>query len=197
MQKRNFKILVASMCIIISVFWLSAYNYYRLDIDPIEYVSKNINTYIGDEDIEEEVLVTITGKVTKELELTMSDIKSDKYIQVIDKEFEVVTRVESHTYIYSGVSLWSILKEEGILESDASTFLFKGSDGYHSPEPLDLDKAEQYKEEVILAYELDGKPLYHEGPIRSVIDHDVVRDMEPQQYSSQYSVKNLVEVEIG
>ena len=108
----------------------------------------------------------------------------------------MVTREEPHYYIYSGASLWSILEVEDILESDASTFLFIGKDGYESPLPLDLALAEQYEKDVILAYEFNGDPLYEQGPIRSVVDHEVVEDIEPEQYSSQYSVQNLVEVRI-
>jgi hypothetical protein len=86
------------------------------------------------------------------------------------------------------------LETEGILEDDATKFTFIGSDGYESPEPLSLeDVAEKYEEDVILAYEFDGEPLYEEGPIRSVIDDDA---MPPGEYSSQYSVRNLEEIRI-
>lgn len=198
MDTRNFYILVASVCVAITAFWLTLYNIERLGIDPVKYTEDNITHIVLGEEIDDdqETVVTITGKVKEELKLSLSEIKSNKYLQVKDKEFKVVTQVEPHYYVYSGASLWSILEEENILESDAQTFVFIGKDGYESPHPLDLSLAKKYKEEVILAYEYDGDPIFEDGPIRSVVDHEVVEDIEPEQYSSQYSVKNLVEVRI-
>jgi len=166
-----------------------------LGIDPVDYIQESYTTIVVGEQEEDEIVVVITGNVKQELRLSLSEIKSDKYNQVKDKVFKIVTQVEPHYYVYSGVTLWSILETEGILESDATTFTFVGEDGYESPEPLSLkDVAEKYEEEeyVILAYEYDGEPLYEEGPIRSVIDDDAC----PDEYSSQYSVRNLVEVRI-
>jgi len=195
METRNFYISVVSICIAITCIWLSAYNYVRLGIDPLEYTQESYQTIIeGEQEEEDEVVVVITGKVKQELELTLSEIKSDKYNQVKDKIFKIVTQVEPHYYKYSGATLWSILETEGILEAGATTFTFIGADGYESPEPLSLkDVAEKYEDDVILAYEKDGNPLYEEGPIRSVIDDDAI---PPGEYSSQYSVRNLVEIRI-
>ena len=195
METRNFYISVVSICIAIMCIWLSAYNYVRLGIDPVEYTQESYTTIIeGEQEEEDETVVIITGKVKQELRLSLSEIKSEKYNQVKDKTFKIVTQVEPHYYKYSGATLWSILETEGILEDDATKFTFIGSDGYESPEPLSLeDVAEKYEEDVILAYEFDGEPLYEEGPIRSIIDDDA---MPPGEYSSQYSVRNLEEIRI-
>jgi len=194
METRNFYISVVSICIAITCIWLSAYNYVRLGIDPVDYIQESYTTIVVGEQEEDEIVVVITGNVKQELRLSLSEIKSDKYNQVKDKVFKIVTQVEPHYYVYSGVTLWSILETEGILESDATTFTFVGEDGYESPEPLSLkDVAEKYEDNVILAYEYDGDPLYEDGPIRSVIDDDAI---PPGEYSSQYSVRNLVEVRI-
>jgi len=193
METRNFYISVFSICIAITCIWLSAYNYVRLGIDPVEYTQESYITIVEGEQEENEIVVLITGKVKEELKLSLSEIKSDKYNQVKDKVFKIMTRVEPHYYVYSGATLWSILETEDILESDATTFTFVGGDGFESPEPLSLKNvAEKYEEDVILAYEYDGDPLYEDGPIRSVIDDDAC----PDEYSSQYSVRNLVEVRI-
>ena len=194
MQKRNFKILVFSACIAITCVWLSVYNFVRLDINPIDYAQDSYETITEGEQEDDETLVVITGKVTKDLRLSLSEIKSNNYKQVKDKTFKIVTLVEPHYYVYSGATLWSILKAENILKSDASTFTFIGSDGYESPEPLSLkDVAEKYETDVILAYEKDGDPIYNDGPIRSVIDDEAIPSGE---VSSQYSVRNLVEIRI-
>lgn len=193
MEIRNFYISVVFICIAITCIWLSAYNFVRLDINPIEYTLESFNTIVEGEQDEDKTVVVITGKVKEELRLSLSEIKSDKYSQVKDKVFKIVTRVEPHYYVYSGATLWSILEAENILESDATTFTFVGADGYESPEPLSLKNvAEKYQDDVILAYEYDGDPLYEKGPIRSVIDDDAC----PDEYSSQYSVENLVEIRI-
>ena len=196
METRNFYISVASICIAITCIWLSAYNFVRLDINPIEYAQESYETIVkGEQDDDDETIVVITGNVKEELRLSLSEIKSDKYTQVKDKVFKIVTQVEPHYYVYSGVTLWSILETEDILESDATTFTFVGEDGYESPESLSLeDVAEKYETDVILAYEIDGDPLYEDGPIRSVIDDDAIPSGE---YSSQYSVRNLKEIKIG
>lgn len=194
MQKRNFYISVVSACIAITCVWLSVYNFVRLDINPFEYAQDSFLTLVEGEEDDDETIVVIKGKVSKELRLSMSEIKSGKYHQVKDKLFKIVTRVEPHYYVYSGATLWSILETENILKDDATTFTFVGADGYESPEPLSIDDvAKKYESDVILAYEYDGDPIYQDGPIRSVIDDDAC----PDEYSSQYSVKNLVEIRIG
>ncbi|MFX1260171.1 MAG: molybdopterin-dependent oxidoreductase [Promethearchaeota archaeon] len=194
MEKRNFYILIIAACVTTTCIWLSAINIVRLNINLLEYAKGSYETLVEEEEEEDEIIVVISGKVTKELELSLSDIKSDKYRQIKDKIFKIVTRVEPHYYKYSGATLWSILEEEDILKSDATKFTFIGSDGYRSPEPLSLkDVAEDYEDDVILAYEKDGEPLKDTGPIRSVVDDDAI---PPDEYSSQYSVKNLVEIRI-
>jgi len=194
MQKRNFYISVVSACIAITCVWLSVYNFVRLDINPFEYAQNSHQTiFEGEQSEEDETVLVITGRVTKDLRLSLSDIKSDKYRQVKDKVFTIVTQVEPHYYKYSGATLWSILLTENILKPDSTTFTFIGSDGYESPEPLSLkDVAEKYETDVILAYEKDSNPLYEDGPIRSVVDDDAC----PYEYSSQFSVRNLEEIRI-
>lgn len=187
METRNFYILVAVICIGITVFWLSAYNFARLGIDPVEHVKESFD--IVEED--EEIVVTIKGSgVKEELELTLTELKSNKYLQVKDRTFHFINRVEREwDDVYSGVSLWSILEQENILNEPVSelTFTFIGADGYEPPFPIELSKAEAYKEQVIIAYEKDGGKIYEDGPVISVVDHDVI----PDAYNSQFCVKNL------
>lgn len=193
MERRNFNISVVSACIAITCVWLSVYNFVRLDINPFTYTKDSYQTLVEGEQDEDETVVVITGRVKNDLRLSLSEIQSDRYRQVKDKRFKIVTQVEPHYYVYSGATLWSILEKENILKADATTFTFIGSDGYESPEPLSLnDVAKKYETDVILAYEYDGDPLYENGPIRSVIDDDAC----PDGYSSQYSVRNLAEIRI-
>jgi DMSO/TMAO reductase YedYZ molybdopterin-dependent catalytic subunit len=170
MEKRNFNLLIASICVGISLFWIFAYSYVILDVDPLQ---NNI---------------VIKGKVSNELELKLSDLKSDKYLQIKDRTFHIVNAIgREFDLVFSGVSLWSILEVENILDEDASTFLFIGGDGYYAETPLDIQLAQDFPNQIILAYEQDGQPLFYDGPIRSVVDHEVI----PDKANTHYTVKEL------
>jgi DMSO/TMAO reductase YedYZ molybdopterin-dependent catalytic subunit len=194
MKKRNFYILVAAICVGTTCFWVSLYNFALYDINPLEHIEKSISELTEGEIEDEEIVLTIKGSgIEDELKLTLSEIKSDKYRQVKDKEFHFKNSVGTEwDAVYSGVSLWSILEAEDILKPEASSFLFIGEDGYEAPTTLSLSLAENNEDQVILAYEKDGEPLYEKGPLRSVIDYEVI----PEYYNSQYSVYNLRYVEI-
>ena len=141
-ETRNFYILIAAFCIASTAFWLTAYNIVRLGIDPIEYIQESSNSIIlGEEPKEEEdeIVITFKGKVKEELKLSLDDLKSDKYKQITD-DFDFRNSYGTEwTTEYTGVTLWSILVEEDILEDDAETFVFIGSDGYESPLPLSIE----------------------------------------------------------
>jgi len=181
MKRRNFYILVVSIMIGLSVIFLNVYAIITLDIDLFQ----NPNT------------VKIKGSgVDGEITLSLSELKSDKYIQVENGEFYFENRVGS-TYwrTYSGVSLWSVLDEEGILVSSPTTltFVFWGGDAYRSPKALELTIAENNPRQVIIAYAEDGQPLFGDGPMRSVINQTV---MPTGEVCSQYSVQQLASIVI-
>jgi DMSO/TMAO reductase YedYZ molybdopterin-dependent catalytic subunit len=180
MEKRNFNILIAGIIVGMSVFWLSLYAIIILDIDPFF----RIKTLFGDEDT---LVLTIKGNVNRELQLSVSDIKSDKYDQVIDREFHFVNAIGSEfDEIYSGASLWSILEEENILNVGALFFLFVGGDGYMAESYLPLILAENFTEQIIIAYEKDGDPIYFDGPLRSIVDHELIPDKANTRYAIKY-----------
>jgi len=181
MERRNFYILIASIIIGLSVLFLNIYAIITLEIDLFQ----DPNT----------VKIKGTG-VNEEITLSMSELKSDKYTQVENKEFFFENRI-GNTYwrTYSGVSLWSILEEEGILNSNPSslTFLFMGRDAYRSPLSLNLNIAQNNPRQVIIAYAEDGQPLFGDGPLRSVINQTV---MPSGEVASQYSVQQLASIVI-
>ncbi len=199
MQTRNFNILIAAICVGLTTFWLTAYNIVRLGIDPIKYIQHNTSEAFSDEESEDsKTLITIKGKVKEDLRLSLSDLKSDKYRQVTD-DFDFKNSYGTEwTTEYTGTTLWSILEAEGILESDDLTFIFIGQDGYESPVALSIeDIAKKYENKVILAYEVEGQPLTDDnGPVRSIIDREVIQYLEPNHYNSQFAVKDLKYVEI-
>ena len=184
MNRRNFYITIGAIVIGISIFWLSAYAFVLLDIDPFQ----NLRNLTGGEDT---VVLTIEGNVNQPIDLTLSDLKSDKYDQVVDQTFHLINAIGNAVdLIFSGVSLWSILEEEELLTVSSSTFLFIGGDGYYSETPLALSLAEENSELVILAYEQDGQPLFLAGPVRSIINASVI----PTKATTHYAIKNLVKV---
>ncbi len=184
MQTRNFYILIVSIMIGLAAFWLTVYNMVELGIDPLQNLADPFNENVD----EDETVVIIKGNVKEEFELSLKMIKSDKYVQVIDKTFEFINGYGTEwDDVYSGVSLWSILEEEGLLESDAQKFTFLGKDGYEPPYSLSLDLAKDNPEDIILAYELNGEPIFENGPVRSIVDRSVISD-DP---NSRWAVSNL------
>ncbi len=187
MERRNFYIMVSGIIIGMSVFWLSLYAFIILDIDPFY----NLRTIYGGEDT---IVLTIKGNVNRELQLSVSDIKSDKYEQVIDRTFHFVNAIGSEfDEIYSGASLWSIFETENILNEDASNFLFIGGDGYWAETYLPLTLAENNTDQIILAYEKDGDPIYFDGPLRSIVDLELIPDKANTHYAIKYLKTILIQ----
>jgi hypothetical protein len=181
MNRRNFYILVASICIALTAFWLTIYAVITLDINLFQ----NPNT------------IKINGSGVKgDITINLNELKSSKYIQVIDQKFFFENRVgNSYEKVYSGVSLWSILEVEDILNDNPNslTFILWGRDAYRSPQPLNLSIARDYPNLVIIAYAEGGYPLFGDGPLRSALNQSV---MPIGEVSSQYSVQQLALIEI-
>jgi DMSO/TMAO reductase YedYZ molybdopterin-dependent catalytic subunit len=166
----------------LAIFWLTLYAFITLDIDLFQDPNS----------------VKIKGMgVENEITLSLNELKSDTYLQVTNKQFEIENSVNNkYNRTYTGVSLWSILEVKNILTDDAQflTFRFIGRDGYVSPLALNLSIAKNNPDRVIIAYEEDGVPLFGDGPLRSVIDQSV---MPSGEYASQYSVQQLASVQIN
>jgi len=182
MERRNFYILVASICVGLSVFWLTTYAIIILDVDLFQ----DPNT----------IIIKGSG-INGERSFHIDELKSDKYTQVIDQTFFFRNRVGSeYERVYSGVSIWSILDVEDLLIDDASSlkFIIWGGDAYRSPQSLNLSIAKNNPELVILAYAEGGQPLFGDGPLRSVLNQSV---MPSGEVASQYSVQQVSSIEIN
>ncbi len=179
MEARNFYIAIASIAVGMVIVWLFIFAIIELDVDLFQ----DPNT------------ITIQGDgVNRQITLTTTQLKSNKYDQYIDKTFHILNSFDTEDdVIYSGVSLWSIIIEEALIDVDPSllTFQFWARDQYHSPFPLNLSIAQNNPNLVIIAYEENGAPLFGDGPLRSVLDQTT---MPEGQYSSQYSVQMLSEI---
>jgi hypothetical protein len=185
MKTRNFYILVSSIIVGMVIAWLFIYTVITLDVDLFQDPNK----------------ITIRGNgVDRELTLSINELKSSKYDQIIDKTFHIKKGPPSYSEYdikYSGVSLWSILEVENLISENASLlkFQFKGRDLYVSPKFLNLSIVKNNPELAILAYEKSGDPLsLAEGPLRSVLDQTIIPNGE---YSSQYSVQKLSDIIIN
>jgi DMSO/TMAO reductase YedYZ molybdopterin-dependent catalytic subunit len=184
MEERNFKILVASIIIGIVLFWLLVYSFVSLGVDPLE----NIKDLLGEE---EEIVLVVKGEVSEELELTLSDLKSDQYNHVENKQFQLINAYgRSFNVSYTGITLWSILDQSGVLTSNSKTFTFVASDGYYSEKPLDLSLAKDYEKEVVLAYGGEDFNENEDGTLRSVINRYVI----PNETTTHYWVKYLTTI---
>ena len=182
MKTRNFYILISTIIVGMVIAWLFVYTVIVLDVNLFQDPNS----------------VTIRGNgVDKELTLTITELKSGKYDQIIDKTFHIKKGPPSYyeyDVIYSGVSLWSILEVENLIYGEVSLlkFEFKARDLYISPKALNLSIVKDNPDLAIIAYEKSGDPLsLGEGPLRSVLDQSI---MPIGEYSSQYSVQMLSEI---
>ena len=83
MEKRNFYILIASIMVGMTVFWLSVYAIIILDVDPF--------WRLNDDDC-----ITITGNVTEDLILSLEDIKS--FILSMQLEENLMRYTQEHLF---------------------------------------------------------------------------------------------------
>ncbi len=183
MKTRNFYLLIASVVIGLSIFWLNVYAFIELDIDYQAYQQQQTQPDLTP--------ITIEGTGIKggRAIVTVSQLKSLSFQQVYYKQFLIMNRLyNQYIKVYTGVTLWSVLDRLDLLARPVEelTFRFYAYDGYASPKPLSLIIAKNFSTSVILAYEENGLPLTSDGPIRSVIDQSVVPEGE---FSSQYCVK--------
>ncbi|MBN1802332.1 MAG: molybdopterin-dependent oxidoreductase [Candidatus Lokiarchaeota archaeon] len=162
------------------MFWINVYAFVLFDVDLFQVNNGTI---------------VIKGEgVKNEFRISLTELKSEEYLQIVDKEFNFLNSVgNQYSEIYSGVSLGSLLQVKDMLLEDPAelTFRFYSLDGYVSPMALNLSLATTYMEDVILAYELDGSSMdQYTGPVRSVINRNVIPDLA----NSQYAVKQLNQI---
>ncbi len=117
---------------------------------------------------------TVGGEVLKPLKLSVKELSSLKSSEVKAKDRDG----KEHTF--KGVMLWTILDSAGVTlgkdlrgENLAKYVLVKASDGYEVVFSLPEIDPEFSEKIILLAYEVDGKPLAaNEGPFRLVVPQD-------------------------
>ncbi len=99
-----------------------------------------------------ECILIVEGAVDQRLNLTLSDLVTMPKSTVYSVLYCMGSRVKSGNW--AGVKLRYILETAG-LQSHAASLTFIASDGYE----VVLDLKDAFRENVIIAYELDGHPL--------------------------------------
>ena len=105
----------------------------------------------------------IDGAVRNALTLTMRDLRAFPPLRV-KKDFQCVTGWRVHDVKWTGVRLADVLDRAGVNEN-AGGVVFRSFDGAYTES---LTVAQARRDDVMVAYELEGKPLssMHGGPAR-------------------------------
>lgn len=118
--------------------------------------------------------ITVDGEVRRPLKLSVTELVSLPAYELKAKDKDGGQRT------FKGVMLWAILDSAGVTLGQelrgnnlAKYVLFKASDGYEVLFSLPEIDPEFSDKVILLAYEVDGKPLaLSEGPFRLVVPQD-------------------------
>jgi DMSO/TMAO reductase YedYZ molybdopterin-dependent catalytic subunit len=107
--------------------------------------------------------LVVDGLVNKPLELHLADLQQMPATSLV-KDFQCVTGWRVTSVHWKGVLLSTLLAEAGV-QATAAALTLGSFDGVYT-ESLTLSEA--HRDDVIVAYEMDGKPLSteHGGPVR-------------------------------
>lgn len=136
----------------------------------------------GDKYTGEDDFITIASPEAGEVKISVADLMK------LDSVTEDIVRTRDDgsvdQYPIKGVLLETVLAHLNISADNMDTVRFTAGDGYSVEVPSDIVA----RGKIILAYEIDGEPLYEENrPIRMYI---------PQE-ESMYWVKNTVKITIN
>ena len=117
---------------------------------------------------------SLSGEVLKPLTLSAKELATMETSEVKAKD------KDGNEHNFKGVMLWKVLNSAGVTlgkdlrgENLAKYVLVKASDGYEVIFSLPEIDPEFTSKTILLAYEVDGKPLPStEGPFRLVVPED-------------------------
>lgn len=129
--------------------------------------------------VKTDVALTIHSR-NLQYQLTMSELQSDKYVQITDQTifFDTFGGLQNGTF--SGVSLRSILEEEELLGENALNYSFVGGDGFNpaimGPKGGYLNVSKIMQADYGLCILSYGGPDFEEGdgPLMPVINQTLV-----------------------
>jgi len=141
-------------------------------------------------------VLTVKGTgVTETTQYSLMDLRSAKYEQVTNVEFDWLNRVgTTGTSTYSGVVLSSFLENSGILPSDTSGLevTIIAADGFSRS--LSYDEIKEAGSQIILAYGGADFDPEKDGPLRLIVSQAFFGE---DQANTPYWVGNIVEIEIA
>lgn len=141
----------------------------------IALIALFISPYLAEAQVPvKEASVKVTGEVTAPFELKLSDIQQFKQTEVKRKDRD------GNDHVYTGVILADILQKAGVTlgkdlrgENLTKYVLVEASDGYQvtfALAELDKDFTDRL---IILATQIDGKPLAPgDGPFRIIVQDE-------------------------
>ena len=139
--------------------------------------TETTDEYTGENDF-----FTITGEIIGETEFSVAELMEKHPSEI--REITRDTDEGEEKYPIEGVLLDEILNELDIAVDDLDGIRFEAGDGYAVDVPEEVLK----ENDIILAYEIDGEPLYEDSrPLRAFIPEE----------ESLYWVKNLVNIELS
>ncbi|WP_371804206.1 hypothetical protein [Candidatus Lokiarchaeum ossiferum] len=195
-SKRHISIIGASIIFfsILGTLFIYNWNQYQTNRDQF----KNCN---------DSWCVRISGNVNYEMSVGISYLLNDSFARVENQEFQVLNSFETnYNKTLSGVVLWDILNQTGLLRGNSSLIQFQASDGYKSFK-LPLRIIQNFPKMIIIVTHIDGKLIPPkenggDGPLMAAVDYpSLINDSEVEQifndnqqdfvYNSQYNVKYL------
>lgn len=141
--------------------------------------NKEANTNTSGRDIPDKI--TIVGLDNEESEVNLDDIK--KLEKVNSDVISISSSGEENEMNVTGGLLEELLQKHDISQKDLSGIRFIASDGYS----IDVPDTVLKSRDIILAYEVDGEPLFEDSqPIRVVVPDE----------RAMYWVKKLEKIEL-
>lgn len=149
----------------------------------------------------------ISGNVNYDMFVGISYLLNDSFARVENQEFQILNSFETkYNKTLSGVVLWDVLNQTGLLRDNSTLIRFQASDGYKSIE-LPLRIIQNFPEMIIIVTHIDGQLIPYkenggDGPLMAGVDYpSIINDNELEQifsdsqqdfvYNSQYNVKYL------
>jgi DMSO/TMAO reductase YedYZ molybdopterin-dependent catalytic subunit len=102
---------------------------------------------------EEQISITIAGRVNDPTTVDLADLKSQESVTVT-AELICVSGISSGTHNWTGVRLKALLAEAGV-QADVIKVAFTASDHYTT----DLTLEDAMRDDIIIAYLEDGSPM--------------------------------------
>lgn len=136
----------------------------------------------------------ISGNVDEEVIIQYQALINGTFGIISDKEFYFINSFGTELYfVFTGVSLWRILNQTGVLCENRSQiqFYFRAYDNYETGK-LNLADLQAHPNDVIVAFKQKGvgylRPKIEggDGPLRAVVEYNLTKPYPNSQYWAKY-----------